>query len=266
MKKVRNIVFCIIFTVIALLSVETVCKAVDYGATMKLTPSNNTLKVGDNVTVTLSLASTTNVEGVATVHAKIVYDKEVLQFISCEATNLWSAANYNEENQEFVTERSDVMTPTGDIVKFNFKVVAIPDNSVTTVSVTEFDVADTENQITVPDTSTNLTINSDESGEKPDDKPDNNPSENPDDNNQENNTIGDQNNNHQENTTTPEINTDNNNRNNTSTISNNSNDNTIANGKIPQTGANAILPIIIVISIVTIIVIYYRNKKIKDIK
>ena len=158
MKRVNNILKIFFLMIAVLLITANISKAVDYGATMNLTGSKTTAHVGDTVTYTLALKSATNVEGVATVHAKINYDKAVLQYVSCEATNSWSAPVYNEANQEFVTERSDVMKPEGNIIKVTFKVISIPANKTTTVSITNFDVADTDNQITVGDVSANLKI------------------------------------------------------------------------------------------------------------
>lgn len=253
MKRVNNILKIFFLMIAVLLITANISKAVDYGATMNLTGSKTTANVGDTVTYTLALKSATNVEGVATVHAKINYDKAVLQYVSCEATNSWSAPVYNEANQEFVTERSDVMKPEGNIIKVTFKVISIPANKTTTVSITNFDVADTDNQITVGDVSANLKIeekSNNTSNDKPNqddnkntDKPNNNVVDEP---NKGNNS---ENNNTNNNTNTP------------------SKDNTTQDGKMPQTGIYTVIPVVIVTALIVVaVILFIKYKDIKDIK
>lgn len=281
MKKTNKIAGILILVIVLLMTTINISKATDYAATMSLTGSKTTAKVGDTVTFTLALKSATNVEGVATVHAKINYDKSVLQFVTCESTNSWSAPAYNSENQEFVTERSDVMKPTGEIVKITFKVISIPENNTTTVSITDFDVADTENQITVLDASASLKIE-----EQKDNNEDNENKENSDNNNKENTENKENTNNTNNNTEKPEntnkqenINIENNNvnnnanknenkQNNTLNIINqstNENDTTVQTGKLPQTGLSTIIPLIVAIISVTAVVCYLKYKKMNDI-
>lgn len=270
MKKTSSIVKIICLVLIIMLCItNNVCKAVDYGATMELKGSKTTAYVGDTVTYTLSLKSATNVEGVATVHAKINYDSSVLQYVSCEATNSWSAPVYNSENNEFVTERSDVMKPVGDIIKITFKVIAVPNEKTTTVSITNFDVADTENEITVIDVSANLKIEEkDIVIDKPNDdnkKDDNDINIPNDDNEKDNNNVEDNNT-----TVDDEQNNNIDNSQNTeksdNTINNIQNkDNTIHNGNIPQTGMYTIIPFIAIVLIATSAIMYIKYKNMKDI-
>lgn len=245
MKKIRKIFMAIFLITVILASTINISNATDYGATMKLTSNATTTKVGNTVTFTLSLLSTTNVDGVATVHAKINYDKEVLEYVSCEAVNSWSAPVYNQENQEFVTERADVMKPTGDIIKITFKVISEPSSSTTTVSITNFDVADTENEITVKECSAELTIEKKQTEN-------NKPSQD-------------------DNETTQKPSEDNNSNSNTNVIDNdanmnNKNDNTTQTGKIPQTGEEIIIPITISIVAIIACIFIVKYKKLKEIK
>lgn len=245
MKKIRKIFMAIFLITVILASTINISNATDYGATMKLTSNATSAKVGDTVTFTLSLQSTTNVDGVATVHAKINYDKDILEYVSCEAVNSWSVPVYNPENQEFVTERADVMESTGDIIKITFKVISEPSSLTTSVSITNFDVADTENEITVKECSKELTI---EKMQTEDDKP------NLDDND-----------------STQKPNEDNNSNSNTNAIDNdanmnNKNDNTTQTGKIPQTGEEIIIPITIAILAVCAFIFIVKYKKLKEIK
>ena len=257
----RRMISLILFFVIVL-SLGKISNAVEYGATMTLKGTQDIEKVGDTVTVTLSLASVTNVQGVATVHAKIDYDNSVLEFISCEATNSWSAPVYNSENQEFVTERSEIMPANGDIIKINFKVLDIPEGNKTTVSIVNFDVADTENQITVPDATLDLNFK-----EKQDDT-ENNPSQ--DDNNNEQAPGEDsddenkENNNNEGTSTGDKDTTDKDSNTNKQNIEK---DNTTSNTKIPQTGVDLIIPIITLSSLIVISIILYKKiQKNSDIK
>lgn len=250
-KTVKKVVSLLLMMSI-LIGLCTTSMAVDYGATMNLKATSTTPKVGDTISITLSLASVTNVQGVATVHAKINYDKTILQLTKYEAVNSWSAPIYNEENQEFVTERSDVMPAGGDIIKLDFKVLAVPTNNETMVSITEFDVADTENQIIVSDVSLKLNITAKE--EKPDEKPDENPDNKPDDGgNQKPNTDDNK--------------EDNSNKDDNQGNSNNSNkkDDTTSDEKMPQTGVSIILPVSIIFVLLLAIVLYKKMKKNNDI-
>ncbi len=257
MKKIYKILKIVFLLLIILLSTVNISKAVDYGATMKLTCSKETANLNDTVSYTLALQSATNVEGVATVHAKINYDKAVLQYVSCEATNSWSVPVYNADNQEFVTERSDVMKPNGNIIKVNFKVISIPENKETTVSITNFDVADTENEIAVSDVSTKLKLvekisnkPSEEDNKKDDNKQDNiNNTEKPENNVEEvkNNNIS--------------INTNNN-----GNINKPSTDNTTPGGKLPQTGIYTFIPVAIATLAVVAVVFLIKYRNIHDIK
>lgn len=275
MKKVNKIAGILILVIVLLMATINVSKAVDYGATMNLTGSKTTAKINDTVTFTLSLKSVTNVEGVATVHAKINYDKSVLQFVSCEATNSWSAPVYNSENQEFVTERSDVMKPVGDIIKVTFKVISVPSSKTTTVSITDFDVADTENQIVALDVSANLQIGEEINNDS--NKDDNKDDSNKDNNNKNDDNLnndqnqGDNNNSKDENKTDNDEKKDETN-NNINVIEDegknteNQEDNTTQNGTIPQTGIYTIIPIAIVIIIVISVSFFIKYKNMKDIK
>ena len=266
-RKIRKQIVALVLFIILLFTITNVSQAVDYGATMNFAASNNTLKVGDTFSLTLSLASVTNVEGVATVHAKIEFDNQILRLDSCEALNSWSAPSYNEANQEFVTERSDVMAPTGEIIKFNFTVLAEPENNSTTISVTNFDVADTNNQINVPDVTATLTVNpssTEDPDQNPDDNPDQNPDQNPDDNPDQN--PGDDQDDPTDRPVGPDINTGDDDKDTPVTGNNSGKDDTVAVDKIPQTGVSIVLPLAIVLGIVVAIAIYARNKKIKDVK
>ncbi len=248
MNKISKICLAIVL-VIALAMCSTTSMAVEYGATMKLTNATTNANVNDTISVTLSLESVTNVQGVATVHAKINYDKAVLQYVSCEALNSWSAPIYNSDNQEFVTERADVMGAGQNIIKINFKVLSVPTDNKTTISITEFDVADTENQINVNDVSTTININKNVD----DDNNDNN------DNNDDNTQAG----NNQNNTNIAgedEINISNN------AGINKNQDNTIANKIIPKAGISNIILIVVIVNLIILIAGYYQYKKMKDIK
>lgn len=261
MFKKKIISLILIFAII--FSFGRISKAVDYGATMILKSGQDIEKVGDTVTVTLSLASVTNVQGVATVHAKIDYDKSILELISCEATNSWSAPTYNSENQEFVTERAEVMPANGDIIKINFKVIDIPQDNKTTISIVNFDVADTDNQITVPDTLIELNFK-----EKQDNTDDN---QGQDDNNNEQTPGVDTDDGNLDDDKNEGTDTGDNESNDDDTINDNKQDNekddTTANNRIPQTGVNVIIPIgILAIIIVISIILYKKLQHSKDIK
>lgn len=258
MKKVNKIAGILILVIALLMSTINVSKAVDYGATMNLTSSTESAKVGDTVTFTLSLKSVTNVEGVSTVHAKINYDKTILQYVSCDAIDSWAVPKYNDENHEFITDKSDVMKPNGGIVKVTFKVIAIPTNNTTTVSITEFDVADNENQITVPDVSVDLKIQ--EQNNNTDDKNNNdfgvieepkddeqNKDNNSNNNNSNNNSNGNQNSSNNSNT-------------------NKKDDTSAKDNKLPQTGAYTIIPALVAILAVISTIFIIKYKKMNDIK
>lgn len=260
MFKKKIISLILIFAII--FSFGRISKAVDYGATMILKSGQDIEKVGDTVTVTLSLASVTNVQGVATVHAKIDYDKSILELISCEATNSWSAPTYNSENQEFVTERAEVMPANGDIIKINFKVIDIPQDNKTTISIVNFDVADTDNQITVPDTLIELNFKEKQDNTDDNQSQDENDEQTPGVDTDDGNLDDDKN----EGTDTGD-----NESNDDDTINDNKQDNekddTTANNRIPQTGVNVIIPIgILAIIIVISIILYKKLQHSKDIK
>jgi len=254
MRNIKKIIITLLVIGSMLVVSTTFSQAAEYGATMKLKSSTNQAKVGDTVTFTLYLDSVTNVEGVATVHAKINYDKTILELISCEATNSWSAPVYNSQNQEFVTERAEVMPKGGEILKIKFKVLTLPKNNEATVSITNFDVADTENQIMVADTNLKLSIK--ENGTVPE-KPD---SGNNSNTNTNTNTNGSNN----------SVNGSGSNKNESKNFVNKTNtikkDNSIAKSKLPKAGNSKIIPILIVITIMAVVILYLKNKKHRGIK
>lgn len=250
MKKTNKIIKMFFLLIIVSLTMVNISNAVEYGANMKLNVNKTSVQVNDTITLTLALQSVTNTNGVSTVHAKIEYDKDVLEYVSCEAVDSWSAPVYNSETQEFVTERADVMEPTGDIIKIIFKVISEPSDEKTTVSITEFDVADTENEITVDEVSVDLTI---EKKETESNKPNQDDSETTQKPNEDNNN-GNQ-----------DIDKEENNLNSNTNI-NNKNDNTTQTGTIPQTGEELILPVTIAIFAIVACIFAIKYKKMKEIK
>lgn len=253
MKNTKKIIITLLVIVSMLFVATTFSQAAEYGATMKLKSSTNETKVGDTVTFTLYLDSVTNVEGVATVHAKINYDKTILELISCEATNSWSAPVYNSQNQEFVTERAEVMPKGGEILKIKFKVLTLPKNNEAMVSITNFDVADTENQITVSDTNLKLSIK--ENGTNPE-KPNggNNTNNSTNTNNGSNNSVNGSGSDKNES------------KNSVNKVNTTNKDNSIAKSKLPKAGNSKIIPILIVITIMAVVILYLKNKKHRGIK
>lgn len=256
MRNIKKIIITLLVIGSMLVVSTTFSQAAEYGATMKLKSSTNQAKVGDTVTFTLYLDSVTNVEGVATVHAKINYDKTILELISCEATNSWSAPVYNSQNQEFVTERAEVMPKGGEILKIKFKVLTLPKNNEATVSITNFDVADTENQITVSDTNLKLSIK--ENGTTPE-KPNGG-------NNTNTNTSNNTNTNGGNNSVNGSGSGKNESKNSVNKVNTMNKDNSIAKNKLPKAGNSKIIPILIVITIMTAVILYLKNKKHRDIK
>lgn len=163
---------------------------------IKITPSSEIIKAGDEVTLTFStrnFSGITSNNGLAGIEATLNYDNTIFEDVKAEnfeGVNGWSLNNYNSQNKKFILTSSTIVSQEGDVFKLKLKVrsnITVTDTTIKLSSgvvgfsdkITKINLADTsfilksaissvQNQITTPtptlaSTSTNsgnsITIN-----------------------------------------------------------------------------------------------------------
>lgn len=243
MKTKLIIILTIMFLII--LNTSTSNANTTYGISIDINPEQ--IKVGETFKVTLSVHCSDGINGIDTTYN---YDTDMLELVSAELVDTKNWSSLGTDNQITIICNSTEKITEADIYTLTFRVkedVAVGDTAIISTSEILLDSdAETDSEIIIDAKKLSITVAGTEEGEKPTD-PDNNTVVdgneivNPDDNNQnqeENNTI----------ISKPE-----------------NTDNTVSSNKLPYTGMNIIILLVIAGLVMLSIGLYRINNKYKNI-
>lgn len=239
-----------------LLIIVSIMKAVyAAGASVSLQTSKNEYTKNEEFTINVVLSDLTTQKGVATLMATLEYDKDSLTLIKTEGENGWSNPNYNASNGKLITDKNSNVNGTETILKFTFKVKENTKQNLV-VTLKNITASGGSGDIEITRAYKELTIQGGTANQKPDigedDQKPNNPGNNDNNNPKPNDPSGNNNNNQKPNT------------NNEGKLDKVNNVNGTASGKLPQTGSNnTIFIIVAVVAIIISIIFFIRMKRLK---
>ena len=257
MKRTLKILLLSVLVLLVIASTNISIAASPTGV-MKLEQidSSTKYKVGDTVTVKLSLTSVTESAGPNIVLGQLEYDEDTLEYVAIDNLNSWGKAMYESTTKKFTLDREAMMS-SGDILQIRFKLKAIPSNGKTKISIKGIDCSDEDNAIEINQTN-EVSINAiiEEKSGNNGDKPGNTTTgtNTVEDTNTVTNTITGTN-------TVKDTNVVNNVPNTNTTNNGPVKENTQSGGRLPQTGATLgmFVAIVCVIGITIFAYIKYRN-------
>lgn len=260
-----------------------------YQTTLKANASE--VKVGENITITIGLdkiAITTGDKGIGAYTAKLEYDTSALEYVETQGSSKWGEPFFKNGSITGVTKDGECVNTTQSIGTITFKVKDNAKLGKTTIQLTNFKGSTgvagdlmASNQPKIEITVVSKQSDNQQNGDN-DQQGGNNNNQQGNNNNQQNNNNNQQgnNNNQQNNNNTQQGNNNqqaSNNNGGSSVNNSNSNnnsqnkgqtseikDNTIATGKIPQTGNDnsfILLGIAIAIGVALVSLIYYKKAR-----
>lgn len=200
--------------------------------TVSIQTAKTELNKGEEFVVDVNLSNLPVDKGIIALGATLEYDKDSLTLVKMEGKNGWSTPSYNEANGKIVMDRNGFATSDETMFQITFKVKDQVSGANQSITLKDISVADGDEESTVATATKSITIKE----ETPV------------------NPGGNTNNNGNTNSNT-----------NTNTGANNSNgtkDNSVTNGKLPQTGEDNIIPVLLVGLVILAIVLYTRSKMI----
>lgn len=211
-----------------------------------LNANNLQVKREDNITITIGLKDITiesGEKGIGAYTASVKFDSSVLEYVSTNGTDNWEAPFYQNGLITGNTKNGEVVKTAQSIGTITFKVKKDAKLGETAIQLTNFSGTTVENDVVTADQTIKITI--------VDNNNNNNNNNNDDDNSSNNNNNN--NNNSSSNT-----------NNNTNKIINDidTKNNTIANGKLPQTGEKKFILIVgIGLFIIGSVISYIKMRK-----
>lgn len=257
---------------LVLLSVICIITSVYAAGSFSVTVQTNKNEFSKNeeFTVEFNLSNMQVSEGIITMNATLEYDKDSLTVVNTEGQNGWGVT-YNDATGILFLDNSALIKDNGGFLKVTFKVKENSKANLTiglkdiTASGGEGDiiVANVEKTIVIKTDSTdNGNNNGDNNNGGNNNGGNNNGSNNNGNNNGSNNNGGNNNSNNNGNNNSNNNNNSNSNNNNSNKISNtNTENNTIASGKLPQTGEGNIALIVCIGLVIACSVISYIKMK-----
>lgn len=138
-----------------------------------LTPNASKVSKGDVVKVTFKLSSINVDGGISGITATLKYDSDVLS-IDGDVTKLngWSVT-FNEDNGNLAFEKQDPITSDEEVATFSFKVAENTSATTSTIKLVSIKGANSslDNEISISDISTTITIGSASASESPSTEP-----------------------------------------------------------------------------------------------
>ena len=224
---VRKKIMSVILIIILVLTTKVYAANDKFSTTL----NTNTLQVKreDNITITIGLtdiAIESGEKGIGGYTASIKFDSSVLEYVSTNGTDKWEAPFYQNGLITSNTKDGEVVKTAQSIGTITFKVKKDAKLGETDIQLTNFSGTTVENDVVTTDKTVKITIV---------------------DNNSNNNNN----------------NNNNNNGNNSTNNSINTVDNTVASGKLPQTGEGNTALIVCIGLVMTCSVICFIKMKMK---
>ena len=256
MKKLVTKSMLIVLIMLVMIINLTVVSNAASSMDVKLSASSAELEVGEEITVTISLANINVGEGVNTLKGTVSWDKDVLEFVDYEkSVNDWSNTWNSTDGTLVSVHLSGLVKADTAIAKLTFKVKDVEELEETTITLADIESANTEEKVNPSDASITLKVKEvveEGTGDSEEEGTNNNGSE-------ENTTTN------TTNTTTTTTNTTNT-TNTTTTTTTTSTTNTSANTIIPYAGMSNTIIITTIIGLFIIgIISYVQYKKYREI-
>ncbi len=92
---------------------------------MKLTPSKNTLNVGEEFEIDIAIDNLKNIEyGLVSICGQFEYDESILEILEIKGQNSWNMDenSFNDNNFKFVTEKGEYVSQKENIITMKLKV------------------------------------------------------------------------------------------------------------------------------------------------
>lgn len=253
---------------LVLLSVICIITSVYAAGSFSVTAQTNKNEFSKNeeFIVEFNLSNMQVNEGIITMNATLEYDKDSLTVVSTEGQNGWGVT-YNDATGILFLDNSALIKDNGGFLKVTFKV---KENSKAnlTIGLKDITASGGEGDITVANVEKAIVIKTDSTNSGNNNSGNNNGDNNNSGNNNNGNNNGNNNsgNNNSGNNSNGNNNSNNNNNNNSNSNSNkisntNTENNTIATGKLPQTGEGNIALIVCIGLVIACSVISYIKMK-----
>ena len=148
MKKSFKVILVMIIIMIASINVAMAATG-NAQVNMTLTPSANTVKLGETFTVVLSQECS---DGLISVDSKLEYNANIFELTNIEMGNGWT--NYGDGN--VITAMSDEDRTSGDVFTLTFKALAESKGSITIKNIEAY--KDYNDIVNVPEKSVEITV------------------------------------------------------------------------------------------------------------
>lgn len=241
----RKICLTILLVLVVLIANITIVNADTYRGTFNLTTENTNVKVGDEVTVTLSIGNINGLK-ITSFAAKKVFDPTIFEYLGTTGKSGWEVKG----DQTNIVLRNEAGSAEGTMAELKFKVLKEVED--TTIKLAEIDASGKEggdfywedDNVNEPFVQFKVTTNT------PADEPTKDPTDNPTDDPTKDPVKDPTNDNQKPSTPNTKVN----------------NDKTTANsGSIPQTGENYMIVLLVTVATLIAVISFakYKNTKIK---